>query len=201
MGTGVGTLITPISVLLTTVDNVKKLLKSPVDSSLDALILDLIESYSKAAAVYCLREFNNDRVEEYFDGGTQLLFLSRKPVTSIIGIWVDDNWEWNDEDLISAKNYRLLDADNGMVQYKLGYWSSGGVKGEVKVIYYGGFSVIPEDLEMAIRTQVAYKVKRRDDVGLTAVGFPDGQIQKRIVDEFLPEVKAVLDRYTPMYIG
>jgi hypothetical protein len=185
---------------LTTLTKVKTLLKNP-DPALDVLITDAIRAYSLAAAEFCLRDFDNDAQIEYFDGGTSVLFLSRKPVTKIIGIWVDDDWLWEAGDLIPATNYRLLNANNGMVQYNYGVWGSGPTKGIVKVSYEGGYDEAPYDLEFAIRTQVAYKIKRRDDVGLTRVSFPDGTVQKRIIDEFLPEVKNVLDRYTPTYVG
>ena len=48
---------------------------------------------------------------------------------------------------------------------------------------------------MAVRTQVAYDFQRRKDIGLESISFPDGSIQKVNSGEFLPSVKAVLDRY------
>jgi len=185
---------------LTTLVKVKTLLKNP-DPLLDVLIADTIKAFSQAAAEYCLRDFDNDKVDEYFDGGGSVLFLTRKPVTKIIGIWVDDDWKWEEKDLIPADDYRLINEKNGMVQYKSGIWTAGFQKGTIKVSYEGGYDEAPYDLEMAIRTQVAYKIKRRDDVGLSTVAFPDGSIQKRNINEFLPEVKNVLDRYTPTYVG
>lgn len=185
---------------LTTVTKVKTLLKNP-DPTLDGLIADAIKAFSQAAAEYCLRDFDNARTDEYFDGGGSVLFLTRKPVTRIVGIWVDDDWEWLDKHLIPAKDYRLINEKNGMVQYKSGFWTSGYQKGTIKVSYEGGYTEVPYDLEMAIRTQVVYKIRRREDIGLSAIAFPDGSVQKRNIDEFLPEVKNVLDRYTPTYVG
>ena len=104
---------------LTTLVKVKTLLKNP-DPLLDVLIADTIKAFSQAAAEYCLRDFDNDKVDEYFDGGGSVLFLTRKPVTKIIGIWVDDDWKWEEKDLIPADDYRLINEKNGMVQYKSG---------------------------------------------------------------------------------
>ena len=186
---------------LTTLENVKTLLKNP-DPNLDPLIESFINTFSQAAADYCLREFDSDVTTEYFDGGTSTIFLNRRPVTKIVNIWVDDNWVWGDTKLIPTTDYRLVNAATGMVHYRLGVWyPSAFPKGPIKVVYEGGYDSPPDDLEMAIRTQVAYKIKRREDVGLVKVSFPDGSVQKRIVDEFLPEVVSVLDRYSASYIG
>ena len=186
---------------LTTVEQVKTLLENP-DPSLDTLIEDLINAFSQATEEYCLRKLDNDRETEVFDGGVSTIFLSRTPVTKITGIWVDDDWVWGTDDLIPSNHYYLVNANTGMVTYKYGFWyPSPEPKGVIKAVYNGGYDSAPYDLEMAIRTQVAYKVKRRKDVGLTSVAFPDGTIQKRLVDEFLPEVKSVLDRYRPIYVG
>jgi len=46
-----------------------------------------------------------------------------------------------------------------------------------------------------VRTQAAYDFKRRKDIGLESVSFPDGSIQKVSSGEFLSMVKQVLDRY------
>jgi hypothetical protein len=57
------------------------------------------------------------------------------------------------------------------------------------------YTPIPADLEMAARSQVAYEFRRRKDIGLESVSFPDGSIQKVSSGEFLSSVKQVLDRY------
>jgi hypothetical protein len=94
-----------------------------------------------------------------------------------------------------------------MVAYRYGAWPYGPKA--LKVTYTGGYDVFfegegsppegynppPDDLEMAARTQAAYDFRRRKDIGLESVSFPDGSIQKVNSGEFLPSVKAVLDRY------
>ena len=48
-----------------------------------------------------------------------------------------------------------------------------------------GYNPPPDDLEMAVRTQVAYDFRRRQDIGLESVSFPDGSIQKVNSGEFV----------------
>jgi hypothetical protein len=94
-----------------------------------------------------------------------------------------------------------------MVAYRFGVWPYGPQA--LKVAYTGGYhqpvgegeqppegyTPVPDDLEMAVRSQVAYDFRRRRDIGLESVSFPDGSIQKMSSGEFLSSVKQVLDRY------
>jgi hypothetical protein len=154
---------------------------------------------------YCNREFESKERVEYHDGGGQYLFLKGLPVSEIDSIYGSDTWEWEEGNLIPLDYYQLLPA--GMVAYRYGPWPYGPKA--LKVIYTGGYNSppaegeeepegytpIPADLEMAVRSQVAYDFKRRKDIGLESISFPDGSIQKVNSGEFLLSVKSVLDRY------
>jgi len=69
--------------------------------------------------------------------------------------------------------------------------------GIIKVQYDGGYTpdTLPKDLRRAILQQIAYEFRRRKDPGLTSVTFPDGSINKFSINEFLPSVEKILDRY------
>lgn len=56
----------------------------------------------------------------------------------------------------------------------------------------GDFNTI---LERVTCQQITYEWRRRKDPGLTSVQLQDGSINKFELTEWLPEVKAVLDRY------
>ena len=159
----------------------------------DALLGELIAAVSARAGVYCNRDFEHKERVEFHDGGGRYLYLKGLPVITITSIYGSDTWEWDEGSLIPADHYQLLDA--GMVAYRFGVWPYGPKA--LKVTYTGGYSAegIPDDLEMAVRTQVAYDFRRRKDIGLESVSFPDGSIQKMSSGEFLPAVRQVLDRY------
>jgi len=172
----------------------------------DGLINELIGAVSERCASYCNRDFENKSRVEYHDGGGRYLYLMGLPVVgSITSIYGSDTWEWASGDLINVDDYFLH--ASGMVGYRYGAWPYGPKA--LKVTYTGGYGSFfegegsppegynppPDDLEMAARSQVAYDFNRRKDVGLESVSFPDGSIQKVNSGEFLPSVKAVLNRY------
>jgi hypothetical protein len=60
---------------------------------------------------------------------------------------------------------------------------------------------IPADLENAVCREVAYRFRRRKDLGLQSVSFPDGSIQKMDTGQFLKEVRIILDRFRRRVVG
>ncbi|MBW1953955.1 MAG: hypothetical protein JRI66_12905 [Deltaproteobacteria bacterium] len=177
---------------LTTLEAVKSFLEQQEDQW-DGLITELIGAVSERAAVFCNRDFELRERTEYHSGGGQYLYLKGLPVVSITSIHGSDAWNWDEAALIPADHYQVFPA--GMVAYRFGVWPYG--EKAIRVIYTGGYAAdaIPADLEMAVRVQTAYEFKRRRDIGLESVSFPDGSIQKVNLGEFLPEVKSVLSRY------
>lgn len=177
---------------LTTLDQVKALLETQ-ETQWDDLIKELISAVSARAAAYCNRDFEQKERVEYHDGGGQYLYLKGLPVVSIASIHGSDTWVWDEGALIPGDHYQLFGA--GLLAYRFGVWPYG--PRALKVVYTGGYApeAVPDDLEMAVRTQVAYDFRRRKDIGLESVSFPDGSIQKMSSGEFLSMVKQVLDRY------
>jgi hypothetical protein len=177
---------------LTDLARVKALLEQ-TETDWDTLLNELIAAVSARAASYCNRDFEHKERVEYHSGGGLYLYLKGLPVASVASIYGSDTWEWDEGNLIPADHYQLLEA--GMVAYRFGVWPYGPKA--LKVTYTGGYAAdtVPDDLEMAVRSQVAYDFKRRRDIGLESVSFPDGSIQKMSSGEFLQSVRQVLDRY------
>ncbi|MBM4287557.1 MAG: phage head-tail connector protein [Deltaproteobacteria bacterium] len=177
---------------LTTLSQVKAILEL-TETDWDGLLEELIAAVSQRAGTYCNRDFEKKERVEYHDGGGRYLYLKGLPVVEIASIYGSDSWEWDGGSLVPADHYQLLNA--GMVASRFGTWPYGPKA--LKVVYSGGYAEdeVPADLEMAARTQSAYDFKRRKDIGLESVSFPDGSIQKVSSGEFLSMVKQVLDRY------
>jgi hypothetical protein len=193
---------------LTTLANVKALLQgdTPLGPEADDLLSRLITAVSKRAEAFCNREFEKKERVEFHDGGGRHLYLRALPVAEIASITYSDTWDWAGASPLSVTSYAFEPA-TGMVLYRGGEWPYG--EGAVRVTYTGGFdpfleegaeppegyTPIPEDLQQAVCTQVAYEYRRRNDPGLQAVAFPDGSLQKMDVGEFLSMVKTTLLRY------
>jgi len=193
---------------LTTLADVKALLQgdTPLGPEADDLLSRLITAVSKRAENFCNREFEKKERVEFHDGGGKYLFLRALPVAEIASIICSDTWDWAAASPLSVSSY-AFEAATGMVLYRGGEWPYG--EGAIRVAYTGGFdpfspegaeppenyAPIPEDLQQAVCTQVAYEYRRRNDPGLQAVAFPDGSMQKMDVGEFLSAMKNTLLRY------
>jgi hypothetical protein len=68
----------------------------------------------------------------------------------------------------------------------------------IKSQYNGGWDqdTVESGLKLALITQIGYRYRRRKDPGLSTVSYPDGSVTKMMnIDQWLPEVKASLNKY------
>ena len=186
---------------LTTLAEVKEYLRtsgSSIGEDFNSLIEDtIIPAVSLLIEKQCSRTFGEATFVEYHDGGGDFIYVKNPPIMSVTSIYQDEDWTWDSSHLeISYINF----ADN--IGYKSGKWPY-AVR-SIKVTYIGGFVylatpgshiVLPNDIKYAATLQVAYSFKRRKDVGLQTVSFPDGSIQKFDTGPLLAEVKGYLAPY------
>lgn len=131
-------------------------------------------------------------------GGGRFIYLKCPPIVSISAISYSDIWDWASATVLSSSDYSF-DPIAGMVQYGGFVWPVGPMG--VKVVYTGGYSVPPLDLDAAVASQVAYNFNRRRDLGLESIILPDGTTQKQSTNEFIQSAKSVFDRYKLKRIG
>lgn len=170
---------------------------------------ELIDVYMAAIGTtfenYCNRKFVLNTYTEYFQGAGEYIFLQETPIRQVNGLWVNVDFdEFEDKDLITSPDYRLM--PNGSIwSLYFPYRKNMGCEVKnIKVEYEGGYDPIetvnpeypiPPDLKLAFIRQVQYDIKRRKDIGLTTVTFKDGSINKQPLVELLPQVAATLDYY------
>jgi len=128
---------------------------------------------------------------EYLDGGMSQLFLEYANVSNL-SLYVDVNRIWTE---VYDSDYYSLYAERGKVKKNCGTFPSGNKI--IKAVYDGGYAEdsLPADLQGKILKQIAYELRRRKDLGMSAVTYPDGTINKIAIGEWLLDVEKVLQRY------
>jgi hypothetical protein len=113
----------------------------------DALIESLIMQETDFIQNFCCREFFYNTYTEYIDGdGGDHIFVGESPIASVTSVHDDVDRVYGANTLIPVTDY-FVDTNNGII--KLTDSVTDEAYGNVKVIYLGGFKVIPKDLELA----------------------------------------------------
>jgi hypothetical protein len=191
-----------------TLAEVKSMFDPPItDTVYDAALEIYMAAVGAEFDNYCNRAFEAAEYTEILNGGVENIWLRNTPVDYIIGVWVDADQQFEDDDALSEENedFTLADPEAGRVYGPflncLDY--------QVKVQYFGGYAPpedpddepeIPADLKLAFIRQVVHDFKRRKDVGLQNITFKDGSISKTTTSMLLPVVTEVLDRYRTMNV-
>lgn len=134
---------------------------------------------------------------QYFDGDSSRLDLAHRNVSNVVVY--EDAKKVFDGDPVPSSSYTVY-RDRGSI--KLDGWRFSKGYQTVKVTYDGGYDAtsFPKDLRRKLIKQIVYEFRRRNDPGLQTVQFPDGSISKFSMDEWLDDVRSVLDRFREIEI-
>jgi len=145
-------------------------------------------------------------VTEYHTGEGGLLSLERYPIISVTSIKESADYSFALVDALTADtDYRIIASGRSGIIYRI-YAKWLEVMDCIEIIYRGGYCsagqvpgtgeyALPSDLREAAVEQSSFIFKRRDDLGLSSVGFQGGSIQKFADMDLLPLVKEILSRY------
>jgi len=135
---------------LTTHSRVKEFLGIKADdASKDAMLAEFVERVSAAISARCKRVFEFESgITEYYDGdGVMSQVMARRyPIVSVTSLSDDPDRAYGSATLIAATDY-TVDKGWGVVQLD-GFRFRKGLQ-NIKVVYDGGYKVIPQDLERA----------------------------------------------------
>lgn len=149
------------------------------------VIEDIINGISTAIITHCGRNFLSAEYTEYHDGGTDRIYVEQYPITSLSGVWLDDE-EVTDVAISDNQRYIISDYD---------LYTSDYDEENVKVIYTAGYTTIPSDVRLVAIMECAKTWKRRKQLDVSAISMQDGSITM-LTDDWLPTTKKVLSSYT-----
>jgi len=172
----------------------------------DVMLSRIIAGLEAVFSEYCNRILIAPAadVTECYTGAGRYLQLRRYPVISITSIkWAPDYDFASADALVADTDYRLVNAGLTGIVYNLAGWLVTRPDC-IQAVYRGGYCSagqspgdgehsLPADLREAAIMQASFIYKRKDDLGLSAVGFQGGSMSKFSAIDLLPMVKKVLD--------
>jgi len=142
-------------------------------------------------------------VTEYYTGRSPMLQTKRYPIVAITSIKEAYDYDFDAATaLVADTDYRMLAGGESGILHRC-YCSWAEVRDAIQIIYRGGYCsagqtpgdgeyAMPADLREAAILQATFIFKRRDDIGLSGVGFEGGSINKFSAMDLLPLVKNTL---------
>ncbi len=128
---------------------VKAMIGMTVDQTDDDNILQtLILQSTKKIQNYTRRSLFYGSYTEYYDGRLgSAIFVNNAPIVSVTSVHDDTDRVFGSDTLVPATDY-FADENAGIIRLLDDLVFNHGF-GNVKVVYYGGYKVIPKDLELA----------------------------------------------------
>lgn len=133
---------------LTTLANLRAYLKKQTaDTTDDTLLESIISRVSANIEKRCNRSFIAAAVTEYHKGnGTSELLVRQPPVNSVTSIHIDSDRAWTSDTAVESDDIIISDDVSGLIILDDDIFDKEDIE-NVRVIYNGGFTTIPADLE------------------------------------------------------
>ena len=161
------------------------------------LFINLINRISARMETYCSRKFKVREYTEYQDGdGSPNVFTNQYPITTVSELWDDTEVLFTSiNDQISSSDFLIYSEEGNIRLYNDETIFSKGHQ-NIKIIYSGGYSTIPKDLELACIDWVMTEYRRIKDRTHSYMTKSAGGASSMIDLQAIPrEVKTVLDSY------
>lgn len=195
--------------MLCTFEDVKMLLDNIPDED-EPMVEYLIESFSLRAEDETHRRFRKSTASvptvQTFSpkGNTNRLVLERFPVDSVTSVIEDGEGDFSGSGAITweTDDYAVIE-ELGLIKARYTNFTAG--QKNYQVTYAGGIALdvgaVPMDLRVAASKQVGYMYQRRQQRGIQEVAISQyGREEFNHDLDLLPDVKAVLRNYRPVYI-
>jgi hypothetical protein len=187
-----------------TIDDIKNRLgitSTDHDQTIGRIVLGLEAIFDR----YCRRKIiqTGEDVTEYYAGMGRHLQILYYPIISITTIKESYSYDFDSATALTVDtSYRLVGTGKSGILYRIGSsWPD--QEDAIQIVYRGGYcsaadtpgdseTALPADLREAAIEQGSFVFKRRDDIGLSSVGFTGGSINKFSAMKLLPMVEAVL---------
>lgn len=181
-------------------------LKNVLDTSATSTTHDDILSYLISSCTPLFENHMNRKLSkvsytEKFRGGRIKYYVSAPPIDSSVAVTVTVDGVAK----VLATDYEILH-DFGLIQF-LETVQSETVFG-VQIVYTGGYDLVddsddedygtlavPYDIKMAALLQCVQVFRRRNDMGLSFISLPNGQMSVNTALALLPMVKKMLSPY------
>ncbi len=168
------------------------------ETDFDVVIDDLIDRCTDWIETICARRFKDaaSDITEYHDGGLPnrprtKLFLKRYPINAVTSIAYRsgdyNNPTWN---IYNAASDFIRVNNSGIIQFVFPF--PAGTQ-NIRVIYQGGYTTIPNDLEHLCIKLVAKEFQKRKSQGVDTESIGGASISW--TQDFDPEVKRILNSY------
>lgn len=183
---------------LTVLNDVKLILNHKTDGD-DTRLNKLIELVSAEMETY-LDRFTKRQTNkiEIFDG-LQRVQVRGFPISTLTDVRSDSERVFGSSTVVDSKNY-YADLERGVITIDKQFVRYG--PGTLRVQYTGGmgtdtanFMSLYPDIASAASIEVAFRFQRTKEVGLVAVAAGGASLTLQLQEQFLPVVKAALDRH------